>query len=690
MKILKYLAPVLLGAALLQGCAKEEWPAQPDWSKIPNKSEEPVDDGTIKPLKADNIVVAHRGGSAESGFPDNSIAGLKYCIENRIYGCECDAYITSDNQVIIAHSTSTYTVNGLTPWDHTLAEIRKAGVLTNGEQIPTLEEFLDVAVDPKSCTKIFIELKKLDANHLNYIISCAKRVSEIVREKKAQHFVTFLCTGTNDNVMKSAKSYADAVGCDYQVNTGKNIKQLQGLGLSWGNYPSGYLTSEFGGTGSINPRDYAAAKMSISMYFLDKKKYNEYSITDASMLDFYIANLGIFRTICSNYPVWLAGIIEEATKTYDGISNLKDFQAFAKALAVDPTAKNFQNAEGVVVLKNDIKLDVLSPLPAFEGKFDGGGKTITYNYTGSANTVGLFQSLKGSVSNLKLAGSIKHAGNDGTTYIGALAATTDGATVTGCTTNVNISYEGAGSCQMGGFIGATTKAGGKLIFSGSNSRGDIKIVSSNTTTASHVGGFVGVAQNSNYLLSSEYGLEFLDCEYDATMDLEGTSGCRGAGYAATVNVDMHAKNCKVAGAINIGKSDIERICAGITAYQTKNACNCLVEGCTLSAKIKHIAAGGGNAWVGGLIGTGFHANAVISGCKSTKDAYVGSLKTGSVGMMAGRPNYAITVKNCKIAGTINKVGEETVISASTIEDWMFKGSATAAAVVLEGNGFNAE
>lgn len=303
MQVLKnFIIGFSLVAALLTGCNKVE---TLDWNDIPDKKKEEKKEDAPKPLKANNIVVAHRGGSAESGYPDNSKAGLKYCIDKGIYGCECDAYITSDNNVIIAHATADYKVNGLTPWDHTLAEIRKNGVLSNGEQIPTLQEFLDIAVDEKSHTKIFVELKKLDASHLDFITLCAKRVSEIVKEKSAMNFVTFLCTGTNDNVMKTAKSYADEVGCDFQVNTNKTVKQLQTLGLGWGNYPSDYLTPEFGGTGSINPRSFAAEKMSISMFFIDKKKYNDYSIVDKTMIDFYISNISLFRTICSNYPVWL-------------------------------------------------------------------------------------------------------------------------------------------------------------------------------------------------------------------------------------------------------------------------------------------------------------------------------------------------------------------------------------------------
>lgn len=241
---------------------------------------------------------------------------------------------------------------------------------------------------------------------------------------------------------------------------------------------------------------------------------------------------------------------------------------------------------------------------------------------------------------------------------------------------------------MAGIIGAMQKDEGKLTISKSKSLGDMVLKSSNTATASHVAGFIALAQNTKYLLSDEYGLEISECQYDAKIDLAGLSGSRGSGFAATVNVDMLVEDCTIGGSIDIGASDIERIVAGVCAYQQKNANNCMIRNCTYSSKIKHLSVGKGKAWVGGMIGSGFHANAVIDGCVSTKDSYVGSLVAGSVGMMAGRPNYAMTVKNCKIAGTINKIGTEIQITKDNIADWMFKGSATTAAVILSGNGFN--
>lgn len=95
-----------------------------------------------EPAPCTNKIVAHRGGSTECGMPDNSKASLRYAMSLKLYGSECDIYWTKDNNVVIAHASDAYYINGLRPYEHTLTELRKRGKLKNGEELPTLEEFL--------------------------------------------------------------------------------------------------------------------------------------------------------------------------------------------------------------------------------------------------------------------------------------------------------------------------------------------------------------------------------------------------------------------------------------------------------------------------------------------------------------------------------------------------------------------
>lgn len=90
----------------------------------------------------------HRRGASrrcdpESGHPDNSLAGLKYALDLKVYAVECDIYATADNRVIMAHATQGCLVNGLKPWEHTYDELCAAGTLSNGERLPLLEDFLE-------------------------------------------------------------------------------------------------------------------------------------------------------------------------------------------------------------------------------------------------------------------------------------------------------------------------------------------------------------------------------------------------------------------------------------------------------------------------------------------------------------------------------------------------------------------
>ena len=104
----KYLT-FLAASLLLLGCDGEKRPSQPDWSQFPKPGEQ---ESAMKPAPCDNKIVAHRFGARECGAPDNSVEGLRYAMSLGVYGAECDAYVTKDNEVIIAHANGVCEVNG--------------------------------------------------------------------------------------------------------------------------------------------------------------------------------------------------------------------------------------------------------------------------------------------------------------------------------------------------------------------------------------------------------------------------------------------------------------------------------------------------------------------------------------------------------------------------------------------------
>ena len=137
MKLYRFL--LICAAAVTAACTEEPR----DFDMTPAAPPAPEEQYAVPTNPLGSIVVAHRGGATESGHPDNSLAGLKYALDLKVYAVECDIYATADNRVIVAHATQGCLVNGLKPWEHTYDELCAAGTLSNGERLPLLEDFLE-------------------------------------------------------------------------------------------------------------------------------------------------------------------------------------------------------------------------------------------------------------------------------------------------------------------------------------------------------------------------------------------------------------------------------------------------------------------------------------------------------------------------------------------------------------------
>ena len=133
-------------------------------------------------------VIAHRGYWQTYGSAQNSISSLERAVEVGVYGSEFDVHMTADSVLVLFHDN---TINGLkiqeTPYSY-LKDIK----LSNGECIPTLREFLEVARLTGSGTKLIFELKPHSTPGLN--CEAARRSVEMIREKKLVYkteFITF-------------------------------------------------------------------------------------------------------------------------------------------------------------------------------------------------------------------------------------------------------------------------------------------------------------------------------------------------------------------------------------------------------------------------------------------------------------------------------------------------------------------
>ena len=117
----------------------------------------------------------------------------------------------------------------------------------------------------------------------------------------------------------------------------------------------------------------------------------------------------------------------------------------------------------------------------FSGTFDGGGHTLTFNYTATGNNAAPFAYITGAtIKNLRVAGTI----NSGYKFAAGIVAISNGGTITNCQSSVTIDSSTSGDGTHGGLV-ADSYTGTLDI---SNCLFDGKLLGENTESC---GGFVG-------------------------------------------------------------------------------------------------------------------------------------------------------------------------------------------------------
>ena len=299
----------LVAAGLAAGCSDDEDPLK-DWTG-------PSKPGTeIKtPAEVGNRVVAHRGGSTEAGtrqFPDNSVAALNYAIGLGCYASECDIYLTKDDDVVVAHASAGCYINNLKPWEHTLAELRAAGTLANGEQLPSLADFIDVVLEAGT-TRLWLDVKNITIDGKSTeegreaSARACERACEIIEEMGAQNFCEFIVTGNATKISSSSPvtiwqrslAAAGAVGSNAGWMSFRNPADYISYGYPWANLSTENLYFE-GKT--VNKNGYSVQK------FLDAGlKLSVYNADLDVDMDYYLAYKDKLYAICTNYPRNLLG-----------------------------------------------------------------------------------------------------------------------------------------------------------------------------------------------------------------------------------------------------------------------------------------------------------------------------------------------------------------------------------------------
>lgn len=291
MKKLTSIIIFAAGLVMLSGCLEIETPE--NWTEKPETEKTAV-----------YKVVAHRGGSAECKLPDCSVASLKYAISQNCYASEADIVLTGDKDILICHPDGNGQVNGLDPATHTVAQIRAAGNLSNGEPIPTLTDFLKIVMDKKlnpNGMKLWLDVKRLaDAERS---INACLRASVIISGANAQSYCEFLIP-TGEDIFMAVR---DRVINDYKINIAwmtctnpAKYAEPKDYGKVWAQLAYRKILGD-NPESKYRPLDYFNAGLPLSIYGPDDDK------TMADVIQYYPKLKAIF----TNYPAKLISKLRE-------------------------------------------------------------------------------------------------------------------------------------------------------------------------------------------------------------------------------------------------------------------------------------------------------------------------------------------------------------------------------------------
>src|SRR5690606_8693429 len=133
----------------------------------------------------ENKVVAHRGAWKVSNNPQNSIASLQEAVSLGCQGSEFDVWMTKDGVLVANHDAEYFG----TPIESSTYEELLQKKLPNGENIPTIEEYLKEGMK-QSTTKLVFEIKPSGVSKERGLELAAKSV-ELVKELGAENWVDY-------------------------------------------------------------------------------------------------------------------------------------------------------------------------------------------------------------------------------------------------------------------------------------------------------------------------------------------------------------------------------------------------------------------------------------------------------------------------------------------------------------------
>lgn len=182
----------------------------------------------MAPAFEKNIVVAHRGAFKNKGLPENSIASLKEAIRLKCTGSEFDVHMSADDVLLINHDAQ---YNRLPIEKSTYAQLAVTP-LSNGEKLPTLEEYINAGIADNSSTRLVVEIKPSSISKERGKL-VAERTVKLVQKLKAEKMVVYI--SFDYDILKKIMELNPTALTQY-LNGDKTPEQLKANGISGADY----------------------------------------------------------------------------------------------------------------------------------------------------------------------------------------------------------------------------------------------------------------------------------------------------------------------------------------------------------------------------------------------------------------------------------------------------------------------
>lgn len=171
-------------------------------------------------------VIAHRGYWDTDGSAKNSIRALVKADSIGCWGSEFDVWMTADSVLVINHDAE---INGVDIEHSTAAEVC-ACKLTNGENVPTLEQFLTVAKG--LAVRLVCEIKSHDSRSNEK--ACIERTLAMFKKFGLEDRVEYV-TFSKNGLLQLIESVPAGTSVQYPAGDyiPEQMKAFRGNGLNY-------------------------------------------------------------------------------------------------------------------------------------------------------------------------------------------------------------------------------------------------------------------------------------------------------------------------------------------------------------------------------------------------------------------------------------------------------------------------